>query len=287
MPIIEVNGARVAYAETGSGETVVLLHATAGSGAQWRALTEILRSDFRVLAPDLYGYGETDPWPGHAAFALAEEAALVDAVLRLRRAPIHFVGHSYGAAVALRFALEQPERVRSMVLIEPVALHLLRQGGSVPADGQLLAEVMEVAALVSDGVASGDYRAAMGRFVDYWSGAGAWLRMKPELQGALARRIPQVALDFWAATTEPTPRSAYRRIAAPTLVLRGGRSPRPARRIAELVAGSLPAGRLETVEGAGHMLPLTHAEIVNAAIAEHLMPGMAAQRPLAAVSTSR
>ncbi|HSY88185.1 MAG TPA: alpha/beta hydrolase, partial [Verrucomicrobiae bacterium] len=64
MPKIELNGARIAYAATGSGETVLLLHATASASAQWQALAERLASDCRVVAPDLYDYGESDPWPG-------------------------------------------------------------------------------------------------------------------------------------------------------------------------------------------------------------------------------
>ena len=64
MPSIEIEGARIAYAEAGRGETVLLLHSSASSSAQWRALTEILRGRWRVLAPDLPGYGQTDQPPG-------------------------------------------------------------------------------------------------------------------------------------------------------------------------------------------------------------------------------
>ena len=275
MPRIDLNGARIAYAETGSGETVLLLHATASSGAQWRSLTEALQAGCRVLAPDLYGYGETDPWPGHSPFALAHEAALAEAILTPENGPIHLVGHSYGGAVALRFAVQQPERLRSLVLIEPVAFHLLWDEPSDPADRRLFHEVRKIAGLVSRAAANGDYRSAMARFVDYWNGGGAWTRTKPELQAALARRTPKVALDFWATMTESTPRAAYGRIAVPALVLGGARSPRPTRRIAELVAESLPGSRLQTIEEAGHMLPLTHTEAVNAAVVEHLRRSMA------------
>jgi pimeloyl-ACP methyl ester carboxylesterase len=289
MPKIELNGARVAYAATGSGETVLLLHATASAGAQWQALAETLRSDWRVVAPDLYGYGESDPWPGHGPFALAEEAALADAVLvdaglaDRGHGPFHLVGHSYGGAVALRLAMQQPERLLSLTLIEPVAFHLLREEAPSPANRDLFGEVMEVAALVSGAAASGDYRHAMARFVDYWNGKGAWLRATPELQGALARHTPKVALDFWAATTESTPRAAYERIAVPTLILSGALSPRPTRRIAELLAESLPASRRQTIDGAGHMLPLTHRDAVNAAVLAHLLRNKAGRhRPVAA-----
>jgi pimeloyl-ACP methyl ester carboxylesterase len=283
MPTIEIGGARVAYAEAGSGETVLLLHSSASSSGQWQSLTESLQATYRFLAPDLYGYGETDAWPGEGPFDLAEEAALADAVVAESHGPIHLVGHSYGGAVALRFALQRPERVRSLTLIEPVAFHLLRSATADAADRSLFGAVAEMAAVVSKATATGDYRSAMARFVDYWNGDGAWSRTKPELRAALTRRTPKVALDFRATMTESTPRAAYRQIAVPTLVLRGGESPAPTRRIAELVAGALPRSRLRTIGGAGHMLPLTHREAVNAAVAEHLLSTMVdRQRPAAA-----
>lgn len=283
MPNIDLRGARIAYAEAGAGETVLLLHATASSGSQWRALVELLRPCAHVLAPDLYGYGETDPWPGHGLISLADEAALTNAVLPAGEGAFHLVGHSYGGAVALRLAMEQPERLRSLVLIEPVAFHLLWDDSSNPGNRRLLDEVTDIAAGMSRGVASGDYRRAMAHFIDYWNGEGAWQHAKPELQAELARRIPKVVLDFWATMTEATPRAAYRAITAPTLLLRGSRSPEPTRRVAELVAENLPNCRLQTIAGAGHMLPITHKESVNAAIAAHLLRAAASRhRPAAA-----
>jgi pimeloyl-ACP methyl ester carboxylesterase len=283
MSSIDLNGARVAYADTGAGAAVLLLHSSTSSGGQWRSLMEMLQASCRLLVPDLYGYGETDPWPGDAPLGLIDEVALADAVLARCNGPVHLVGHSYGGAVGLRFAVEQPERLLSLTLVEPVAFHLLRAAPGESADHDLFREVAEMAVAVTNAVASGDDRGGMARFIDYWNGAGAWMRMRPELQAALARRTAKVALDFEATMTDPTPIDALRRIVVPTLVLRGSASPRPTRRISELVAATLPQARLRTIEGAGHMLPLTHPEAVNAAIVEHLFRSMAdRQRPAAA-----
>ena len=267
---IDCQGTRIAAREAGSGETVVLLHATASSGSQWRGLFDALRGSWHVVAPDLYGYGETDSWPGTRPFSLSQEAALVDAVLPPGGHSVHLVGHSYGGAVALRFAVEQPERVRSLVLIEPVALHLLWEEAPNQVNRPLYREVRTIASIVARAATRGDYRSAASRFIDYWNGKGAWSRLEPSLQADLARRIPKIALDFWAAMNEASAAADYRGIGAPTLILRGSRSPAPAKRIAEIVAESLRRARLQTIEGAGHMLPLTHPEAVNAAIATHL-----------------
>jgi pimeloyl-ACP methyl ester carboxylesterase len=283
MSSIDRNGVRVAFAEAGRGEPALLLHSSASSSIQWRSLTETLRARCRVLAPDLYGYGETDPWSGSAPLRLTCEVALAEAVLARCPGPVHLVGHSYGGAVALRFAVERPERLASLTLIEPVAFHLLRSAPGTSPDHGLLREIAALAASVIHAVARGDDRGGMAGFVDYWNGAGAWGRMQPELQTALARRAGKVALDFEATMNEPTSIDALRLIGVPTLVLRGTRSPRPTRRIAELLAETLPNARLRTIDGAGHMLPLTCPEAVNAAVAEHVFRSMPVRRqPMAA-----
>ena len=283
MPIVDVNGARVAYAEAGSGETVLLLHSSASSSVQWRSLTELLRVRWRVLAPDLHDYGQTGPWPGPASPELGDEAALVDAVVAQSAERIHLVGHSYGGVAALRYAADRPKRLLSLTLIEPAAFHLLRRAPEGTREHDLFREVAEVAADVAHAAAEGDDHRGMGRFIDYWNGEGAWIRTRPEVQLALARQAAKVACEFRAAMTDPTRFGLLRRIEAPALVLRGTASPRPTRRIAELVAQILPNARLDTIEGAGHMLPLTHHEAVNAVIAEHLARCMpAGRRPAAA-----
>jgi pimeloyl-ACP methyl ester carboxylesterase len=283
MSSVDLNGARVTYSATGSGEAVLLLHSSASSGAQWRSLREMLQASYRLVAPDLYGYGETEPWAGEAPLRLTDEAALADAVLAGCNGPIHLIGHSYGGAVGLRFAVEQPQRLLSLTLIEPVAFHLLRGAPIGTADHDLYDDVAEIATAVSNAAVRGDDRGGMAKFIDYWSGAGAWMRVKPELQAVLTRCTAKVAQDFEATMTDPTPIDALRRIAVPTLVLRGSASPRPTRRIAELVVEALPRACLRTIEGAGHMLPLTHREAVNMAIAGHLFRSMAdRQRPAAA-----
>lgn len=271
LPVLksmQVGGTRVAFAEAGIGPTVIMLHSSASSGAQWCSLMAALEGDFHLLAPDLYGYGGSEAWPGHHPLRLADEATIVEALMTRSEAPIHLVGHSYGGAVALAAALRMPERIASLTLIEPVAFHILRE-----REEGLLAEVRDVAQTIMRAVVSGDYRAGMERFVDYWNGAGAWKSLRPERQADLAAQAAKVALDFWATMADDTILSTARRLAVPTLILRGERSPTPTRRIAHMLALAMPRARLQIIPGAGHMAPLTHAALTDAAIIEQLLPG--------------
>jgi pimeloyl-ACP methyl ester carboxylesterase len=268
MASFEVDGQHVEYTEQGSGPAVLVLHSTGASGAQWRALAERLAPSHRVVAPDLCGYGGSAPWPGRTALRLAHEAARLLPLLERIGTPVHLVGHSYGGAVALHLARTQRERIASLVLYEPVAFHLLREGDA--ADTAALREIAAVAATVARCVGSGDYAAGAAHFVDYWSGPGTWAAMPPARQDALARRLPKVALDFEAAMHEAALPRDFASMALPALLLQGDRSPAPPWRVALRLARVWPDAPLHIVRGAGHMGPLTHRDEVNEQIVAHL-----------------
>jgi pimeloyl-ACP methyl ester carboxylesterase len=268
MPRIEIYGSGFEVHEQGSGEPVVLLHASGSSNAQWRALIERLSPRYRVIAPDLYGYGASANWPGRGAFRLGHEAAVVRALIERLDEPAHLVGHSYGGAVALNVARLGGEPLRSLTVIEPVAFHLLRGGDAT--DAAALGEISAIAGAVAHALACGDYAGGCGRFVDYWSGPGAWAGIPAAKREALAARLGKVALDFHATLNEPTRLEEFRTLALPTLIMQGACSPLPTRRICERLAAVLPEAQSKTIEGAGHMAPVTHRDEVNALIAAHL-----------------
>lgn len=282
MSSIDIGGTRVEYCEQGRGEPVLLLHCSGSSGAQWRALIERLSARFRVVAPDLYGYGGTALWPGRGPFHLAHEAEIACALLGRVGEPAHVVGHSYGGATALHLARLRGDLLRSLAVVEPVAFHLLRGGDET--DALALGEISAVAATVAHSLACGDYQGGFGRFTDYWSGAGVWNAVPAANRGALAARLAKVALDFHATLNEPTRPDDFRMLALPTLILQGSCSPLPTRRICQLLARALPEARTQTIDGAGHMAPMTHRDEVNDLIVAHLEANRALHRAALAVA---
>jgi pimeloyl-ACP methyl ester carboxylesterase len=119
---IEIAGRLVHVEQAGEGEPVVLLHGFGASTYCWRNVLPALARSYRVLAPDLHGFGATERPRDLASYTRRGQAALVLALLdRLGIERAHFVGHSYGGALSLWLADRHPERLRSLVLVDSAA----------------------------------------------------------------------------------------------------------------------------------------------------------------------
>ena len=259
---------------------VIALHCSGSSGAQWRRLAEALGPDYRFHAPDFFGSGDAGPWPGERAFTLAEEAAPIIASIDRADRPVFLVGHSYGGAVALYAAAARPGRLAGLAVYEPTVFHLLRVAG--PSAAAAFDEIRAVSRACDGHVLVGDLNAAAAGFADYWNGPGTWTGLKSEIRTGLRRWIGKAPLEFRAIFDEVTEPEVYRNITCPTLILRGSRAPAPTRAVAARLAALLPDNRCAVVDGAGHMGPLSHADVVCARIAAQIrsvgarLPGVAA-----------
>jgi pimeloyl-ACP methyl ester carboxylesterase len=116
---VEVDGLQVHYRITGEGKekTVVLLHGTSSSLHTWEKWTELLDPHFRVVSFDLPGFGLTGPFP-HSDYSPERYLEFLEKVLdRLEVDTFHLAGNSFGGFLAWRFALDHPERVSKLVLL--------------------------------------------------------------------------------------------------------------------------------------------------------------------------
>ena len=224
------------YREAGTGEPTVLLHCSAGSSGAWVPVMNQLGRDYRVLAPDLLGYGRTAPWPRNAPLGPDAELGLVEALLDVAGRPAHLVGHSYGGTVALRAARRFPRQVASLTLIEPVAFHLLRRADEPDGWREIAALAERHLALVGEGKDA----AAAEAFVTYWTGPKAWQQMPDAARDSAARTAAKVAAEWRLMFAAEDDRDAIAGIGAPMLLICGGRTRTPARRVVEVLRRALP-----------------------------------------------
>ena len=253
------------YRGAGTGEPIVLLHCSSGSSGAWAPVMNHLGQDYRILAPDLLGYGRTAPWPRDAPLAPDAELGVVEALLDVAGRPAHLVGHSYGGTVALRAARRFPRQVASLTLIEPVAFHLLRRANEPDGWREIAALAERHVALVDGGR---DAEAAEA-FITYWTGPKAWQQMPDTARDSAARTAAKVAAEWRLLFAAEDDRDEISRIGAPTLLICGGRTRTPARRVVELLRRTLPYTLYHEISDAGHMSPLTHPADIAEAIRRH------------------
>ena len=116
MNYLELHGDRVAYREAGDGQALLLIHGMAGSSATWQAILPQLAKKYRVVAPDLFGHGESAKPRGDyslGAFAVSLRDLLDE--LGITRATV--IGQSLGGGVAMQFAYQHRDYCERLALI--------------------------------------------------------------------------------------------------------------------------------------------------------------------------
>lgn len=115
---IEVNGVKLHMAEKGKGPVVLLLHGWPEFWYSWREAFRILPDGFRIIAPDLRGYNKSEKPRKLSDYALAK---LVDDVLGIidytAEQKVHLVGHDWGGVIAWQVAIQHPERLKDLVIL--------------------------------------------------------------------------------------------------------------------------------------------------------------------------
>jgi pimeloyl-ACP methyl ester carboxylesterase len=114
--VISADGRSIAYARTGSGPPLVLVHGSINDRNAWGFVVPAFAEQFTVYAIDRRGRGESGPPADHAFQRQIED---VVAVMEAAGEPVDLIGHSYGAHCALGAAAMKPNGVKHLVLYEP------------------------------------------------------------------------------------------------------------------------------------------------------------------------
>src|SRR5262245_33217315 len=138
---VMIHGHRCAYVKTGRGPALLLLHGLGCDHHTWDPVLPWLSRRFTVIAPDLFGHGQSDKPRGD--YSVAGYANIVRdllAVLGIERVTV--VGHSLGGGVAMQFAYQYPERTERLVLLAPGGMgsevSVLLRALSLPGVGVVL-----------------------------------------------------------------------------------------------------------------------------------------------------
>ena len=270
--LVSTGGVELETVVIGTGEPVVFIHGSVIADAFAPLLTQTaLRERHQLISYHRRGFaGSTHPaQPLSMAEQAADCAALMDA-LAVPRA--HIVGHSYGALIALQLALDTPDKVHSLGLLEAALT-------SVPSMAQMMAGLGSLMSLYQAGrkaeAIDGFERAVVG---PDWRGMldenvpGAFEQAVADTDTFFAQELP--ALQTWSFTADDA-----RRITAPALVVRGANSATlwPGfHESCELLLDWLPQADGFVVPDVTHGLQMQNprgvAEALTAFLARHRLP---------------
>ncbi len=260
-------------------DIVIALHCSGGSARQWRALGESLHPAYDMFTPEHTTLTGSQLRYQKDMAKIEKDAQSSLDIIDQSSARIHLIGHSYGGCVALHVALKRPERIASISLYEPCAFYLLPQMGSIALDAWR--EVERLANSIKEHCRQGETAAAMAAFINYWSGDGAWNKLKSEHQDKLSTWAPNAVYAFDAIFNELTKPSDFRNLGMPVVLMQGERSPISTQVVSAELRNLLPDCQSHHLSGLGHMGPLTHAETTNNLIRTHILAHTLTQSNLA------
>jgi len=250
---------RVKVVEHSTGTPVVFLHSGVGSAGEWKQVFSLWPEGYRLIAIDAYRDG-TGPGVSNDR-TLDDYADQVYAVAEKVGVSVHLVGFSWGGATALRVAAAAPELVDSLAVIEPEAYGLLRT-----QDAAAYAQISGLRDRWRAHVRAGRWDHAFEEFIDFYNGRGSFARWPaPRREAFLA--LQQTRGDLWDVLFDgPLTFDALAGVTAPVHVIEGSLTSAVDHAICNVVRRQVPHARHTLIEGAGHMMPLTHPEALTRAL---------------------
>lgn len=265
MPKGERAGYATYWTKFGQGvRKALLIHCSLAHSGSWGGVARHLSGMLDITAFDMPGHGRSAAWDERGEI----QAVTADIAASFLDEPTDIIGHSFGATVALRLAVERPELVRSLVLIEPVFF------GVAFADTPGLAAQFEAeVAEFEEAMKTGDYLAAARAFTATWGDGTPWAAIPAAQRDMLAGQMHLVGAGAQALYNDAggmLASGALGQITVPVLLIEGSKSPDIIAAINAGLAARMVNSERAVIAGAGHMAPITHAQQVSSEIQRFL-----------------
>jgi lipase len=224
-----------------------------GSAGEWREVFSRWPDGYRLIAVDTYGDGLGPGTPGHRT--LDDYADQVQAVVNHVGGPVHLIGFSWGGATGLHVAVTSPQGLASLTVVEPEAYSLLRT-----EHARAFAEIAQLRDRWREHVRADHWYEAFEEFIDFYNGPGAFAGWPTDRREAFLDD-QRGRGDLWDVLFDaPLTGEALTKVAVPVHVVEGSATSAVDHAICDVVGRRVPQVQHSVIEGAGHMMPLTHAE---------------------------
>ncbi|HMM77038.1 MAG TPA: alpha/beta fold hydrolase [Gammaproteobacteria bacterium] len=253
---------RLAYEAIGTGPTVVFMHGIGGNRTNWREQLDALAPEFRAVAWDARGYGDSDDY--EAALAFPDFAAdLLRLLDHLGVAQAHLVGLSMGGRIAMDFYEAHPRRVASLVLCDTFPGY----DASITEEQREKFIASRRKPLVEDGKEPRDIAPLVAPTLLGKNAAPAALQRLIDSMAMLHKESYIKAIE---AMTRYEPVARLGEFRVPTLVVCGEEDRLTPPAIARDMVARIPDARLAILERAGHLSNIEQPLAFNAVLLDFL-----------------
>jgi pimeloyl-ACP methyl ester carboxylesterase len=234
---------------------MVLIHGSWGDHWNWQPVVSGLSDNFRVLSYDRRGHSKSEKVATQGSGE--EDARDASALLtRLKLAPAHVVGNSFGATIALKLTAINPSIFRSLIIHEPPLFDLLTDD-----DFQMAMEGRRRTQAVIEMLERGDKIGGARQFVETLAfGPGQWDKLPDQLKGIFIANSDtwlDQTRDPMGANVDLEALSQFRK---PSLLSYGGKSPPFFKPIIEKLAKTIPGSKVLSYAEAGHTPHISHPD---------------------------
>ncbi len=257
-----IGGHRLFYKASGDGKPIILIHGIGASSQIWARNLDPLAQNYRVYAPDLVGFGQSEkPRP---AYTLTDHVnCLRNFICHLQIEKTSLVGHSIGGLIAMDFCLAHPEIVDKLILVDSVALCNSRPSFTerlicLPLLGELFVTFRPKLVLKKFMAKEFYYRPEF---------------VTDEMLDPLMQADRSAVLELTRTVHHTNRREAIKGIKTPTLILWGDQDQAIPRAHALLLQQLIPKSKYRILKEAGHHPQIEAAEEFNQEVATFLAGG--------------
>ncbi|MFB7815113.1 alpha/beta fold hydrolase [Paenibacillus chitinolyticus] len=252
-----IHGLKTFYEERGSGPAVLLLHGFPLDHRMWQEQISALESNYRVIAPDLRGFGQSEPHKDLITLEhMADELLLLLDQLQVEKAVL--AGFSMGGYAAFSLLRKAPNRFNGLILANT-------RPDADPLEGQI--NRMKMAASLLEQGPQAASKAMIPKLLSEGEGSGLASEIQDQINGMspLGLVHASLAMAFRKDSTE-----LLSTIQAPTLVIGGEKDSITPPSIMKKMADSIPNATYSEIKDSAHLTVREHPDQVNKAITDFL-----------------
>lgn len=239
------------FVEQGSGSPIIFIHGSYATTSSWKKMVEQLAVSHRCILIKLPGHSGTPDPEDFANPSIETELEILGRVVNsLTDEPVHLVGHSYGAVIALAQALKGNLSISQVSLFEPVAVSVL--------DGEMRALVQEFLTKYRHDVTN-EVPLVCGQVIDFWGGKGAFDSLPDFIKEDMEPLVANNIRHWDSEAVMYIKQDDLKQLSLPTQLICGTESNPVARAICDHLNNQIPHSKKYTIAGASHFLVTSHA----------------------------